>query len=65
LINFGVDGVNVFQGIESNVMKHIHDDYAPYSIIVHCMTHRTNLVMAFKIHEIGLNDGNQGEQNLA
>ncbi len=37
--------MNVFQGIESNVMKHIHDDYAPYSIIVHCMTHRTNLVV--------------------
>jgi hypothetical protein len=31
LISFGVDGVNVFQSTKSNVMKHIHDDYAPYS----------------------------------
>jgi len=45
LISFGVDSMNVFQGAESTVMKHIHDDYAPYSIIVHCMGHRTNLVV--------------------
>ncbi len=37
--------MNVFQSTESNVMKHIHDNYAPYSIVVHCMAHCTNLVV--------------------
>jgi hypothetical protein len=37
--------VNVFQGTKSSVMKHIHDDYATYSIAVHYMAHHTNLVV--------------------
>jgi hypothetical protein len=45
LINFGVDNVNVFQGTKSSVTKYIHDDLVPYSIGVHCMAHRTNLVV--------------------
>jgi hypothetical protein len=33
---------NVFQGTKFNVTKKIHDDCAPYSIEVHCMTHCIN-----------------------
>jgi len=45
LICFGVDGVNVFQGTQSGVTKQIKENYAPHFIKVHCMAHRTNLVM--------------------
>jgi len=37
--------VNVFQRTKFSVMKHIHDDYVLYSIVVHCMAHHTNLVV--------------------
>jgi hypothetical protein len=42
---FGVDGVDVFQGIKSGVTKQIKENYAPHSIGVHYVTHRTNLAM--------------------
>jgi hypothetical protein len=45
LICFGANGVNVFQGTKSGVTKQIKENYAPHSIGVHCMAHRTNLVV--------------------
>ncbi len=45
LICFGVNGVNVFQGIKNVVTKHILDTYAPHSIRVHCMAHCINFVV--------------------
>ncbi len=45
LICFGVDGVNVFQGANSGVTKQMKENYAPHSIKVHCMVHRTNLAV--------------------
>jgi hypothetical protein len=45
LICFGANGVNVFQGTKSGVTKQIKENYAPHSIGVHCMSHRTNLVV--------------------
>lgn len=45
LINFGVEGVNVFQGTKFGVTKQTHDDHVFNSIGVHCMAHHTNLTM--------------------
>ncbi len=45
LICFGVNGVNVFQSTKSGVTKQIKEYYALHSIGVHCMAHRTNLVV--------------------
>lgn len=42
---FVKDGVNVFQGTKIDVIKQIHDNYAPHLIRVHCMVHHTNLAM--------------------
>jgi hypothetical protein len=46
LLCFGVDGVSIFQGTKTRIIKHINVNYAPFSIGVHCMVHRCNL--AFK-----------------
>jgi hypothetical protein len=35
LICFGANGVNVFQGTKSDVIKQINEKYAPHSIGVH------------------------------
>ncbi len=45
LMSFGVNNVNVFQGTKYGVTKHIWDDYAPFSIGVHCMAHHTNVAV--------------------
>jgi hypothetical protein len=45
LIYFGANGVNVFEGTKNGVTKKIKENYAPHSIGVHCMAHRTNLVV--------------------
>jgi hypothetical protein len=45
LMSFGVDDVNVFQDTKYSVTKHIWDDYAPFSIGVHCMAHHTNVIV--------------------
>jgi hypothetical protein len=45
LLNFGTNGVNVFQGTKYGVTKQICDDYASFSIGVHCMAHHTNIAM--------------------
>jgi hypothetical protein len=41
-----VDGVSIFQGTKTRIIKHIHINYAPFYIGVHCLVHRCNL--AFK-----------------
>jgi hypothetical protein len=46
LITFNADGVFVFQSTKLSVTKQLVDGWAPHSIGVHCMVHRTNL-MAF------------------
>jgi hypothetical protein len=43
LISFGVDGVNVFQGVCNNVTHHIQDRYVPHLEGIHYMAHCTNL----------------------
>jgi hypothetical protein len=45
LMTFGVDGVSIFQGVRSRVTKQISDGWAPHFMGVHCMVHRTNLVV--------------------
>jgi hypothetical protein len=42
---FGRDGVNVFQGGKTRITKQIKDSWAPFSMGVHCVAHRTNLVI--------------------
>jgi hypothetical protein len=43
LLCFGLDGLNVFQGSRTRVTKQIKDSQAPFSMGLHCVTHRTNL----------------------
>jgi hypothetical protein len=45
LICFGADGVNVFQGRHNGCIIQMCDFYAPFSLGVHCMAHRMNLVI--------------------
>jgi len=45
LISFGVDGVNVFQGVHSGVICQMQDNYSPHLEGIHCMAHRTNMVV--------------------
>jgi len=42
---FGIDGVNVFQGGKTRVTKQIKDSWAPFSMGVHCVVRRTNLIV--------------------
>jgi hypothetical protein len=42
---FGANGVNVFEGGKTRVTKQIKDSCAPFSMGVHCVAHRTNLVV--------------------
>jgi len=42
---FGADGANVFQGGKTRVTKQIKDSWAPFSMGVHYVAHRTNLVV--------------------
>jgi hypothetical protein len=45
LMNFVTKDVNVFQGTKYGVTKHIWEDYAPFSIGVHCTAHHTNIAL--------------------
>jgi hypothetical protein len=45
LIYFGADGVNVFQGCHNGCIIQMHDYCAPFSLGMHCMAHRMNLVI--------------------
>jgi len=42
---FGTNGVKVFQGGKNGMTKRIKDSWAPFSMDVHCVTHRTNVAM--------------------
>jgi hypothetical protein len=42
---FHVDGVSTFQGLRLKVTVQIQWQYAPCVVSVHCMAHRTNLVV--------------------
>jgi hypothetical protein len=44
-INFGVDDVNVFQGLKSNVTIQICESWAFFSLGMHCVSHCTNFEM--------------------
>jgi hypothetical protein len=50
LMTFGVDGVFVFQSIRSGVIWQLFDGWAPHSMGVHYMVHKTNLVVQNLLH---------------
>jgi len=45
LISFGVDGVNVFQGVCNGVICQMQDNYSPHLEGIHCMACRINMVV--------------------
>jgi len=45
LITFGVNKVNVFQGVRTRVTIQLKDQNVPFMTGIHCMTHCTNLVV--------------------
>jgi hypothetical protein len=45
LFSFGVDRVTIFQGVKNGVITQIMQKHAPFVSGVHCMAHRTNLVV--------------------
>ncbi len=49
-MTFGADGVFVFQATRSSGTWQIFDAWAPHSIGVHCMAHKTNLVVQTLSH---------------
>jgi hypothetical protein len=50
LMNFSADGVFVFQGTRSGVIVQIVNGWAPHFMGVHCVAHRTNLVVQTLSH---------------
>jgi hypothetical protein len=42
LLSFGIDGVSVFQGIQTHVIMELHHQDVPFMVKVHCMAHYTN-----------------------
>jgi hypothetical protein len=42
-LRFGVDVAYIFQGGKTRVIKQIKKTWAPFSMDVHCVAHRTNL----------------------
>ncbi len=50
LMTFGVDGFSIYQGTKSGVTKQIVDGWAPHSMGVHYMAHRTNLMVQTLSH---------------
>jgi hypothetical protein len=45
MVSFGADGVSVFQGSRTGTTQQLKQKDAPFMIGVHCMAHRTNLVV--------------------
>jgi hypothetical protein len=45
LISFGVDGVNVVQGVCNGVICQMQDNYSPHLEGIQCMANRTNMVV--------------------
>jgi hypothetical protein len=54
LLSFGTDGASVFQGSRNGVTKKIQESYGPFLEGIHCMVHRTNLVVTHlnKLHVV-------------
>jgi len=55
LMTFGVNGVFVFQGVRSWVTKQIFDGWAPHSMGMHCMAHKSNLAIQILSHFLMVN----------
>jgi len=45
LVAFGLNGVSVFQGVKFGEMKQIQETCTPFNLGLHCVFHKTNLVM--------------------
>ncbi len=45
LISFGANGVSIFQGAKIGVTTQLKEKFSPYMLGVHCVAHRTNLVI--------------------
>jgi hypothetical protein len=45
LLCFGANGMNMFKGGKTGMTKQIKDSWAPFSMGVHCVAHRTNLAV--------------------
>jgi hypothetical protein len=45
LVCFGADGMSTFQGYKTGVTTQIHVKYAPFSIGIHCFSHKMNLAI--------------------
>jgi hypothetical protein len=41
-ITFGIEDVNVFQGLKSNVTTQIYESWASFSLGMHCVCRCTN-----------------------
>jgi hypothetical protein len=50
LMTFSAYWVSIFQGIRSGVIQQISKEWVPHSMGVHCMAHRTNLVVQILSH---------------
>jgi hypothetical protein len=50
LMTFGVNGVFVFQGVRSWVIKQIFYGWVFHSMGMHCMVHETNLTIQILFH---------------
>jgi hypothetical protein len=44
LICFGLDGVEVFTRLQTNVATQFKSKATPFVIVVHCMAHQMNLI---------------------
>ncbi len=47
LLCFGADVASIFQGGKTRVIKQIKETWAPFSMGVHCVAHRTNLAVQY------------------
>jgi hypothetical protein len=54
LVSFGVDGVLVFQNINTSVTMQLHNEYASHMVGVYYVAHCTNLVMQTLINKLHL-----------
>jgi hypothetical protein len=45
LLCLGTDDISTFQGVRSKVITLLRTQHAPYFTRIHCMAHRTNLIM--------------------
>jgi len=54
LVSFGVDGVFVFQSVNTSVTMQLHNGYASHMVGVHYIAHYTNLAMQTWINKLHL-----------